>query len=48
MVRSIEYIVLLIFCFADILVPLCYVYFKSDCRIKLMITYGAFCVNYGC
>ncbi len=31
-----------------ILVRLCYVYFMSDCRIELMITYDAFCVGYGC
>jgi hypothetical protein len=45
MVRSIEYIELLIFCFVDILVHLCYVYFKSECRIKLLITYGAFVLD---
>ncbi len=51
MVRSIEYIVNFLFCWY--LVLLCYVYFKSDYRLLsnwllLMITYVAFCVNYGC
>ena len=30
------------------LVHLCYVYFKSDCRVQLMITYNEFCVGYVC